>query len=68
MWPDDTAFPDFTNPASRGYWEEMISQFHRTVLFDGLWIDMNEPSNFVAGSVYGCPESTLNDPPFLPCE
>ena len=27
---------------------------------------MNEPSNFVAGSVEGCPNSSLNTPPFLP--
>eukprot|EP00731_Ephydatia_muelleri_P009962 Em0005g548a len=46
---------------------KFISQFHSNhVLFDGLWIDMNEPSNFLDGSVDGCPTSSLEDPPFIP--
>jgi hypothetical protein len=27
---------------------------------------MNEPSNFVNGSVEGCTNSTLDDPPYTP--
>ena len=27
---------------------------------------MNEPSNFVNGSMEGCPNNTLEDPPFVP--
>ncbi|XP_062507778.1 lysosomal alpha-glucosidase-like isoform X2 [Corticium candelabrum] len=66
VWPGKTAFPDFTNPQSTSYWTEMIRNFHNEIPFDGLWIDMNEPSNFVQGSINGCPKSSLNDPPFLP--
>ncbi len=66
VWPGHTAFPDFTNPQTQTYWEEQIQGFHSTILFDGLWIDMNEPSNFVNGSTEGCPKSPLNSPPFLP--
>ena len=66
VWPADTVFPDFTNPSSEKYWQHMISQFHDNIKFDGLWIDMNEPSNFVAGSINGCPNNTLNNPPFVP--
>ena len=27
---------------------------------------MNEPSNFVEGSIHGCPDNTLENPPFIP--
>ena len=38
----------------------------RQVAFDGLWIDMNEVSNFVVGSTTGCAASSLNTPPYVP--
>ena len=54
-------------PNTTPYWTTQISQFHSNhVLFDGLWIDMNEPSNFLDGSVDGCSTSSLEDPPFIP--
>lgn len=45
----------------------MLSQFRKLVEFDGLWIDMNEPSNMVDGSSKGCPaNSPLDHPPYVP--
>ncbi len=40
-------FPDFFNPASVDYWYNQAAAFHATgPEFDGMWIDMNELSNF----------------------
>ena len=40
-------WPDFTNPNTTIWWNNEISIFHGTTgpLFDGLWIDTNEPQN-----------------------
>uniref|UniRef100_A0A8C7B4Q5 Lysosomal alpha-glucosidase n=1 Tax=Neovison vison TaxID=452646 RepID=A0A8C7B4Q5_NEOVI len=66
VWPGFTAFPDFTSPEALDWWQDMVSEFHAQVPFDGMWIDMNEPSNFVKGSVDGCPDNELENPPYLP--
>ncbi len=43
-----TAFPDFLDPTSKTtqWWAGEVSRFYQHVAFDGMWIDMNEPSNF----------------------
>lgn len=66
VWPGPTAFPDFTSAETRQWWEDCIRNFLSKVSVDGLWIDMNEPSSFVQGSVDGCPDSDLDNPPYTP--
>ncbi|KFO76310.1 Lysosomal alpha-glucosidase, partial [Cuculus canorus] len=66
VWPGPTAFPDFTNPETHEWWHDMVKEFHDQVPFDGMWIDMNEPSNFVEGSQDGCPYNRLEQPPYVP--
>ncbi|KAM4663585.1 lysosomal alpha-glucosidase [Discoglossus pictus] len=66
VWPGLTAFPDFTNPKTFVWWYNLVQQFHDQVPFDGMWIDMNEPSNFVHGSINNCPDNDLENPPFVP--
>uniref|UniRef100_A0A915M8Y7 alpha-glucosidase n=1 Tax=Meloidogyne javanica TaxID=6303 RepID=A0A915M8Y7_MELJA len=51
VWPDKhVAFPDFFDFDREGktqkWWIDEIKTFHDILPFDGLWIDMDEPSNF----------------------
>ncbi|KAL3066467.1 hypothetical protein OYC64_016425 [Pagothenia borchgrevinki] len=66
VWPGLTAYPDFSNEVTHEWWYENLLRFHEKVPFDGLWIDMNEPSNFVDGSTNGCPSNSLENPPYTP--
>ncbi|XP_035210738.1 lysosomal alpha-glucosidase-like isoform X2 [Stegodyphus dumicola] len=67
VWTDGyTVFPDFSHPSASSYWTNQFKNFYKEVAFDGVWIDMNEPSNFLNGSVNGCPESSLENPPYVP--
>ncbi|XP_047222103.1 lysosomal alpha-glucosidase [Girardinichthys multiradiatus] len=66
VWPGLTAFPDFSNEVTHEWWYENLKRFHEKVPFDGLWIDMNEPSNFLDGSTVSCPSNNLENPPYTP--
>lgn len=66
VWPGLTVYPDFTNPKTMDWWANECSIFHQLVEYDGLWIDMNEVSSFIQGSLKGCAANQLNYPPFTP--
>lgn len=46
VWPGPASFPDFTSPAARTYWSSLVPRITDAGVA-GLWIDMNEPSDFV---------------------
>ncbi|XP_058699890.1 sucrase-isomaltase, intestinal [Poecile atricapillus] len=66
VWPGETVFPDFTSPEGTSWWVDECKLYYDVVPYDGLWIDMNEVSNFVQGSKRGCAQNDLNYPPYTP--
>jgi alpha-glucosidase len=68
VWPEDPVyFPDYSKSATRTWWITLIKEFQTILKFDALWIDMNEPANFVNGDISeGCEISQYNNPPYVP--
>ena len=75
-------FPDYFRNETSVWWTDEIERLHHDmfanhtgILFDGIWVDMNEPASFVAGrptptgenaGLDGCPNDKYNRPPYIP--
>ncbi|CAG7733772.1 unnamed protein product [Allacma fusca] len=68
VWPEDPVhFPDYSKNSTREWWITLIKEFKSLIDYDGLWIDMNEPANFVNGDRdEGCSQNSINNPPYVP--
>ena len=50
VWPAPTAFPDWTHPNAQSWWTSEFARFFSAengVDVSGIWLDMNEPANFL---------------------
>lgn len=45
-WPGPQYFPDWFSSNATSYWQTELASFYSLSQFDGIWIDMNEVSNF----------------------
>ena len=46
VWPGPAYFPDFFAENATSYWQQQLDGFYKIAKYDGIWIDMNEASNF----------------------
>jgi len=58
VWPGNAVFIDWMHPNSTDYWCEGLQNFYNLVKYDGIWLDMNEVTNFCDGE---CPPETPTD-------
>lgn len=51
VWCGNAYFPDFSHNESDKYWHSMFNSLTTdfNLTFDGIWIDMNEATNFCNG-------------------
>ena len=59
VWPGDCVFPDFTKYSkAKTFWQTGLSDLKNLLNFDGIWLDMNEPSGFEKGEILKIPIDT----------
>ncbi|KAH8812280.1 putative alpha-glucosidase [Xylogone sp. PMI_703] len=71
MWPGATSWVDWLHPNAQEFWTGEVTSFfdsEKGINLDGIWIDMNDPSNFCP---YPCSDpvgwaATNGDPPAPP--
>ncbi|KAK3498987.1 glycosyl hydrolases family 31-domain-containing protein [Neurospora hispaniola] len=70
VWPGVSVFPDWFSANISRYWDSQFTEFFSAssgINIDGLWIDMNEPSNFPCFFPCNDPEkSAIGYPPEPP--
>ena len=59
VWPGNTVFPDFFNPNIESFWNEGLSKYYKIIPYDGIWLDMNEPTNLLENSK--CPGEIVSN-------
>jgi alpha-glucosidase (family GH31 glycosyl hydrolase) len=51
VWPGEVVYPDYLAAPNISQWtRNQLQYFYDQVPFDGLWLDMNEASNFCSGN------------------
>eukprot|EP01017_Pseudomicrothorax_dubius_P027000 TRINITY_DN3064_c0_g2_i10.p1 TRINITY_DN3064_c0_g2~~TRINITY_DN3064_c0_g2_i10.p1 ORF type:complete len:550 (+),score=77.07 TRINITY_DN3064_c0_g2_i10:1341-2990(+) len=49
VWPGHVIYPDFSAPDMTELWSSFLTDFYTDFPFGGIWLDMNEPTNFCHG-------------------
>ena len=49
VWPGVVHFVDYLHPNATLFWKEQMERLRKSINFSGIWLDMNEPSNFKGG-------------------
>ena len=44
VWPGNAVFPDFFSKAGNDLWSYAMEKYYQIVKYDGIWLDMNEPT------------------------
>lgn len=52
VWPNEAAFVDWSSEHAGEFWQAGLDHLNSQLPFDGLWLDMNEASNFCRGVCY----------------
>jgi alpha-glucosidase len=60
VWGGTSAYPDFTRPGARAWWAAQLPR-HLDLGVRGLWLDMNEPANFMDEHDWTVPDELLID-------
>ena len=60
VWPGDAVYIDWLNDKAEDYWVDQMKKLHDELPFSGMWIDMNEASNFCNGQCYK--DDVVKDP------
>lgn len=68
VWSNLSHYIDYSHPNAEEYWAEGLAALHQMVPFSGLWLDMNEPSNFCDGDCRDTAPADIayNDLPYTP--
>lgn len=51
VWPERAVFIDWFNDKSLDFWRFGLQRLRDLVDYDGIWIDMNEPTTFSHGEI-----------------
>eukprot|EP00884_Botryococcus_braunii_P001437 jgi/Botrbrau1/11294/Bobra.0038s0060.1 len=46
LWPGASYYPDFLANQTEDWWHDSLQGFAKVVPFDGIWLDMTEPTSF----------------------
>ena len=69
VWPGNATWVDWFSPSAQAYWCANLDhlRYELNISFDGLWLDMNEISNFCVGECFGLtPDFQMDMLEFVP--